>query len=321
MAYRRNRWYRYDRNNGLNSDRCTGACFLGDGSIWFATQGGLAHYQPPVDHPPDAPPAVVINGARSRFGGQLSESGLTQIPPGEADISVDFSVSSTVLDSPPPVRYRLNAREEWRTTSRRSLEFLQLGAGDYPLQVEAQGLNGTWTAAPARLAFRVPPPWWATWWFRLSGALALAGLLALAWRTRIRAAANVHLERLRAMVDRYPGVVFVLDPAGRFVLANRRLEQYTRQPAGGLNGRFPSEVMTPENAANFEGNHRRLLAKGDLMEYREDYKVPTGKVVFDIRACGCDRMPALAQAERTRPDPPIPRHCGTQRRRPARLMA
>lgn len=277
------RWHVFGRPQGLSADHCTHACFLRDGSIWFATSSGLAQFTPPVERRPQDPPTVVLKGAEARFG----PVDLLQAPAlhaRESDLEIDYGVLSTSLDAPPHVRYRLQAEEPWREARQRPLSFLGLAPGHYRLELAAQGLNGAWSAAPLTLPFRVLPFWWQTWWFRAAAAGALTGVAVWGWKWRQRAAQRKNLEQLRAMIDRYPGVVFVLDRDGRFVITNRRLEEYTFQPPAGLIGKTPRDVMSPANATQFERNFHQAWERGKLWEYSETYRVAGGVVVFDISA-------------------------------------
>ena len=175
------RWHTYGRSQGLLGDQCTNACFLRDGTIWFATSGGLAQYAPPLDSPPAEAPLTVIGRVMNRLDEELPLTGQPEVLPSANDITVDFAVLSTSLDAEPDVRYRLNTGV-WRKAKQRSLEFLKMAAGDYRLEVAARGADGSWHPRPAAVEFRILPFWWQRWWFRgLVAALAMAVVAGLWW--------------------------------------------------------------------------------------------------------------------------------------------
>ncbi len=144
--------------------------------------------------------------------------------------------------------------------------------------------NGAWNIALAAYAFQVLSSWWQSWPFRAAAAGMLAVLVTLICRSRMRTTQQLHLTRLREIVNQYPGVVFALDREGKFVFTNRQMEEYTAQPPGGLIGRHPHEVLRPTNAAAFESNLERVWAKGEVTAYSETMETPAGKLVFDVRA-------------------------------------
>ncbi len=88
-------------------------------------------------------------------------------------------------------------REEERIT------FNHLDPGSYRFEVKARTNGGAWGAVTT-VPFTVPPPFWATWWFR---ALAVAAIAALTWalfrlilRRRMKQERD-RMERERALMD------------------------------------------------------------------------------------------------------------------------
>lgn len=79
-------------------------------------------------------------------------------------------------------RYMLKGHEyDWQDAGPgRKASYSGLPAGKYTFMVQSS-LNGRdWTDIAAQVDIRVTPPWWATWWFRLLGALLVVfGTVAL----------------------------------------------------------------------------------------------------------------------------------------------
>lgn len=280
-ALEEGQWRSYGTGQGLGGDQCTAACFLRNGSIWFATSGGIALFEPPKEKPSYDPPAVVIKNATARFGKEIPLTG-AEIPANESDVSVGYAVLSTALDAPPEVRFRLGPNEAWRWAKNRRLEFLNLAPGMYQLEMQAHGRNGKWSGQPASLSFRILPPWWRTLWFRLFiGLLGVAGF-ALAMRLKARQAERQNLERLKELFDQFPGFCFIVDPAGRFLMANKAFLTWAKLREEELIGHTSQQVLKPTIADHFQ-KHLDLARKGqEPMEYLDEYHFKTGLIVLDV---------------------------------------
>ncbi|HSM49793.1 MAG TPA: SpoIIE family protein phosphatase, partial [Thermoanaerobaculia bacterium] len=110
-------------------------------------------------------------------------------------------------------RYRLEGfSEQWIDArgDRRAATFTRLAPGAYVFHVQAANPDGAWNEEGARLAIRVLPPVWGTWWFRALGLLAAAAVTAFAWRRHAR---GIALEaELRAAHDAQMGIMPAADP-------------------------------------------------------------------------------------------------------------
>jgi len=88
---------------------------------------------------------------------------------------------------------------EWSPrTALRSVHYARLAGGSYRFAVQAVGLEGTVSPAPALVAFTILRPVWQRWWF-----LALAGVLAgllLAAAYRYRVNRLLEFERIRTRI-------------------------------------------------------------------------------------------------------------------------
>ena len=107
-------------------------------------------------------------------------------------------------------RYKMqNYREEWTLADRdRRASYQGLPIGNYTFVVQSSPDGEKWTQNVARMAIKITPPWWRTWWFRLLvTALLLTAaitLIRLYFRNRIRAIerreSRISAERDRAEV-------------------------------------------------------------------------------------------------------------------------
>jgi len=201
-AYDGARWRHYDQHDGLIWDDCDGSSFLADadGSVWIGTSGGLSHFRQPASSDPEAPPRVVITEAQA--GDRLADlsrpvASLNSRMP----FFVHFAALTFLHESDVHFRYRLAGLDEaWMESSSRELRYSNLPPGRYQLEVTARSAQSGWNPHPASLAVEVLPAWWQTWWFRLSGLIAilLAAWTYLRFRERIY---RTQQRRLEAAVE------------------------------------------------------------------------------------------------------------------------
>jgi diguanylate cyclase (GGDEF)-like protein/PAS domain S-box-containing protein len=168
-----------------------------DGRLFFGGPNGLTEFRPDAIRENPVPPAVVITDLqvfnRPLDPAALPEGVALQFPIHQAhelrfahDQSV-FTLEFAALHYADPARNRyayrlLGLGDEWIEVDagHRYVSYANLAPGDYAFEVRAANKDGVWSAAPARLAIHVLPPWWGTWWFRaLAAALLLGGVWAL----------------------------------------------------------------------------------------------------------------------------------------------
>lgn len=94
-------------------------------------------------------------------------------------VSFQFTAINFTQSERMQFKYLLEGTGEgWsEPTFNRSVNFTNLAPGSYTFKVLSANSAGVWSATPAIFKFRISPPWWATWWFRLLsiGLLAFAG--------------------------------------------------------------------------------------------------------------------------------------------------
>ena len=95
-------------------------------------------------------------------------------------------------------KYQLQGlRDEWVDLGKqRKVSFTNVPPGDYTLSVLAKNNDGVPSNEPASIRIRVSPPFWATWWFRLTLLIAVfvGSVLLYRWRTTTIRRQQLHLE-------------------------------------------------------------------------------------------------------------------------------
>lgn len=275
------RWERFRRGDGLVDDDVAPNGFHEDpdGTIWIATARGLSRYQPPENlfQPLVRAPTILwsVEGA--------------PVPPAEigpANRSITMQFGTSAFANPFAVRYRYRLQgfdDDWQMEERNFVRYANLPPGSYTFEAQAQSAAGVLSAAPARYAFRVLPPWYLTWWFRGFMLAAAAGVARLLWNWRLKLVERTNQRRVEAMVDEYPGPVCLLDREGRFRTVNREFERMAGVGRAALVGKEPKDVSSPMVSRRLaelleEGRQRDGVTAGE-----ESLETARGSVHLDAR--------------------------------------
>jgi signal transduction histidine kinase/ligand-binding sensor domain-containing protein/ActR/RegA family two-component response regulator len=200
-VFDRTRWRHYGKSDGLIWDDCNSNAFFADqnGAVWVGTSRGLSRFRPTSSPMPSVPPAVVFTavkfgdqsaspqaGAASASASSSSNAASNiEVPYQRHSLQVRFAALTFIQESGVLFRYRLaSVDRDWLETAQRELNYPQLPPGDYTLEVTARNAQGVWSAEPARLQFRILSPWWLSWWFRVSAAIAIVLMGRIAWQRR-----------------------------------------------------------------------------------------------------------------------------------------
>jgi signal transduction histidine kinase/ligand-binding sensor domain-containing protein/DNA-binding response OmpR family regulator len=251
----------YHASDGLLTDQFTNpvvATRSSSGEMFFGSQKGLVAFFPgQVDERKLGLP-VFLTGIRL-FGEPVLPGNASLKQPiwsaasleleSRSIVSFDFAALNYVDPARTRYRYRLDGLEEnWNETdsARRSATYTTLPPGDYTFRVQARGARGDWNESA--LSIRIPPPWYATWTFRLLVAALLLAVLWLAYRLRVR---QLHLrfdERARVARELAEGLEQrVLERTEELAQAQHAAEASTRAKSEFL-ANMSHEIRTPMNA-------------------------------------------------------------------------
>ncbi|MEM7656227.1 MAG: response regulator [Bacteroidota bacterium] len=104
----------------------------------------------------------------------------------ENDLKFVFSHRSYGKPQKIQTQYRLKGYEEdWHEVQpgERAI-YTNLDPGEYIFQVQSSNSSGVWEESPAEILVVLPPPFWGTWWFRLSMAVGFWVVIFLLARWR-----------------------------------------------------------------------------------------------------------------------------------------
>lgn len=161
--------------------------------------------------------------------------------------NISFDFGSIELNSPKLVRHQYILEgydKEWSPiTEKTSASFGNIGEGSYTFKIKARSPEGVWSE-PVAYTFKVLPPWWQTWWFRVAAVLCVVSLVYgfIRWRLHHKFTqqleqskkekqlaelqqqkAEIEMHALRAQMN--PHFIFnSLNSINRFILQNNKAQ-------------------------------------------------------------------------------------------------
>ena len=185
--------------DGLISDSTNNMAFLPDpdGDVWIGTIDGIARFEARACDGQPPPPVLqtyAFTLGRASFHGVPARP--LEVPFRNNTFEARFAALGIFHQDDLHLGARLEGLEqEWHAAKGREVRYTGLAPGRYAFQVRSQAGGGPWVySTPIR--FRVLPPWWGTWTFRVLAALGVvAGAVGYArWRTWALARRNARLE-------------------------------------------------------------------------------------------------------------------------------
>ena len=178
----------YGRADGLPTSQCT----LGAQPVpvrnaaerlWLPTTRGIAHVKPELLQPNPHPPPVAIESVlidgqevrRNRFRPDWGEPIVMQA--GQERLEIHYTSLNLAAPERARFRYRMVGHEsDWIPAGGdRVVRYSKLPPDAYRFEVTAANEDGVWNESGSVLSIVVRPPFWRTWWFLGSAALAMLG--------------------------------------------------------------------------------------------------------------------------------------------------
>ncbi len=174
----------------LGVETCQNAVTAGNDS-WFGTMNGLTHFLPASDSIEGGAPSPMLTGVRL-FYEPLENSlmarwsdnwgGLTNgavFPYNQNHLGFEFFATDFYNQERVMYSWQLVGQEaDWSPFSPRTeVSYANLPPNEYRFRLRAKNEDGI-ISEPLEVALTITPPFWQTWWFRLS---AIGGGLLLVW--------------------------------------------------------------------------------------------------------------------------------------------
>ena len=177
-----------------------------NGELFFGGLQGLTSFDPVeiLRQNPIAPPVVVTEVEASNREGlrTLNPLGVDKLALSYSDYSFSFAFVALGFTNSTRNRYAYMLEgfdPGWvGPSSRRIAQYTNVPPGTYVFRVKGSNNDGVWNQEGVSLRLTITPPFWHRWWFRGLTLGAIACLLLLAHRYRVRQI--LAIERIRRQV-------------------------------------------------------------------------------------------------------------------------
>ncbi len=180
----------FSESDGLQSREFNGGAYFKDeaGRLYF---GGINGYN--TFHPDSIPtntlqPQLAITGMEvNRKPWDIASDNAIHLSHDQNFISVWFTALDFISPESNRFKYRLAGLEDdWNELrGERVARYTSLPPGDYTFELLGSNADGVWSQEPLLAYIRITPPFWATWWFRLSMITMISLLLIAAYQYRV----------------------------------------------------------------------------------------------------------------------------------------
>ncbi|TAK56492.1 MAG: hypothetical protein EPO24_11190 [Bacteroidetes bacterium] len=192
----------YDESDGLQSNEFNGAAYFKSsrGIMFFGGIKGVTWFDPDSLGENSYIPPIVITSFQ-KFNKSL------RLLPDEwkrrtLSLSHDdnvFGFEFSALDYTEPMKNKYEYKMEgfdpaWVTTTseRRMATYTNLDPGEYIFKVRGSNNDGKWNEQGASLRIIILPPYWETWWFRMTLAVVLGAIFYGLYRARVGSLRKQH---------------------------------------------------------------------------------------------------------------------------------
>lgn len=187
--------HRYDEQDGISNKFNPSAVLRSqNGMLWFGGANGYVKFNPEKIIDNGYTPPVVITKfllfEKPYFMDTIITSKNTvELSYHQNYLSFEFAALNFTFPEKNQYAYLMEGiNKEWvYCGTRRQTQFTNLDPGNYTFRVKACNNDGVWNETGTSLNIVIKPPFWKTWWFYVSSALAFIGLTIAYIRFRTRA--------------------------------------------------------------------------------------------------------------------------------------
>jgi len=192
-------------------------CRSSSGALYFGGVNGFNEFFPDSIKEQTADPQLLITGFQifnkdvpiardsadpSPLKKSITETREIVLPYASSVISFEFASLNYSTMERRQYAYMLEGFDKtWNYVgSKRTATYTNLDPAKYIFRVKGRDYEGRWSPRMAVVQLTITPPWWMTWWFRLSAALLIIGITVTLYRLRINGI-KAQQRRLEKLVD------------------------------------------------------------------------------------------------------------------------
>ncbi len=157
--------------------------FVTKDSVIIASDKGLISFALNDIQPNQQPPVIEILSTRVNQSIVDSRKFLSLNSP-ENVIEIEFAIIDYKGIESSKAFYSLNGGD-WIKANGSKIILTSLAAGEYTLRIKAVNERGISTEKPTELIFKIPTPWYGTWWFLSIIAFIIATVITLYYKRRL----------------------------------------------------------------------------------------------------------------------------------------
>jgi two-component sensor histidine kinase len=207
----RKNFHNYNVNDGLQGNEFNryAFCKTKDGILFFGGVNGFNYFDPAELNDSSTMPNVMITDFRIKnqpVSFQSKNSSLSKpvyltdkitLPYRDNMISFDFVSFDFTNPGKNLYKYRLEGFDrDWVSSgTQHSATYTNLDPGTYTLKISASNGDGVWNEKGRSLQLVILPPWYMTWWFRLTIVIVI--VTAAYWFYRYRINQTLKLQAVR----------------------------------------------------------------------------------------------------------------------------
>ncbi len=184
----------YDLGNGLSFLEYNTACAItqNDGTLLFGGVGGITRFNPlllkeNVYSPNPVITSITVNDELWHSDSTLLNTSTLSFNHHQNFFTIYFAVTNFSNQNKNQFAYRLKGlNDAWTNSGNRNFaNYTSLPPGNYEFQLRSANSDGKWSEGIKTLSITIYPPWWQTWWFRISALLAISAVISFLVRKRI----------------------------------------------------------------------------------------------------------------------------------------